>query len=189
MRRFWVASIDALISMVAVRHINCYDTVHWTVENFGSFIFHTALTFLIDLKGQNMWQLDNSKLGSTQQQKICWHWHVARIISSQKIYGLYAQKHHIVEMRVDVTDAGRTTNERRTTEDRATQPMEAGGWVSQYFHQIIRVILFKLQFLKNDRCLRSCYFQVHIWLISSHLRFHIKKIIDNSNGISTCPLS
>ena len=23
---------------------------------------------------------DNSKLGSTQQQKICWHWHVARII-------------------------------------------------------------------------------------------------------------
>ena len=33
-------------------------------------------------------KLDNSKLGSTQQQKICWHWHVARIISLQKIYGL-----------------------------------------------------------------------------------------------------
>ena len=56
-------------------------------------------------------QLDNSKLGSTQQQKICWHWHVARIISSQKIYGLYARKHHIVEMRGDVTDAGQTPKE------------------------------------------------------------------------------
>ena len=56
-------------------------------------------------------KLDNSKLGSTQQQKICWHWHVARIISLQKIYGLYARKHHIVEMRGDVTDAGRTTEQ------------------------------------------------------------------------------
>ena len=31
----------------------------------------------------------------------------ARIISSQKIYGLYGMKHHIVEMRGGVTDAGR----------------------------------------------------------------------------------
>ena len=31
-------------------------------------------------------------------------------------YGLYAMKHHIVEKRGDVTDAGRTTNK-----DRATQ--------------------------------------------------------------------
>ena len=77
-------------------------------------------------------ELDNSKLGSTQQQKICWHWHVARIISSQKIYGLYARKHHIVEMRGDVTDARRRTT---TTEDRATQPMEAWGWVSQKVKQ------------------------------------------------------
>ena len=46
------------------------------------------------------------------------------------MYGLYARKHHKVEMRGDVTDAGRTT-ERTITEDRATQPMEAGGWVSQ----------------------------------------------------------
>ena len=38
-------------------------------------------------------KLDNSKLGST----------VARIISSQNIYGL---KHHIVEIRGGVTDAG-----------------------------------------------------------------------------------
>ena len=55
--------------------------------------------------------IDSSKLGSTQQQKICWHWHVARIVTSQKIYGLYARKHHIVEMRGDVTDAGQTTND------------------------------------------------------------------------------
>ena len=48
---------------------------------------------------------------------------VARIISSQKIYGLYGLKHHIVEMRGGVTDAGQPTN----SEDRATQPMEAGG--------------------------------------------------------------
>ena len=39
-----------------------------------------------------------------------------------EIYGLYAQKHHIVEMRGDVTDAGQ-----QTSEDRATQPMGAGG--------------------------------------------------------------
>ena len=33
------------------------------------------------------------------------------IISSQKIYGLYGLKHHIVEMRRGVTDAGQRTNE------------------------------------------------------------------------------
>ena len=80
---------------------------------------------------QNISQLDNSKLGSTQQPKICWQWHVARIISSQKIYGLYGLKHHIVEIGWGVTMRDGRTNERRTTEDRATQPMEAGGWVSQ----------------------------------------------------------
>ena len=26
-----------------------------------------------------------------------------------------------------------TDDERRTSEDRATQPMEAGGWVSQFY--------------------------------------------------------
>ena len=41
----------------------------------------------------------------------------------KKIYGLFARKHHKVEMRGDVTDAGQTT----ITEDRATQPIEAGG--------------------------------------------------------------
>ena len=57
------------------------------------------------------YQLDNSKLGSTQQQKIGWHWHVSRIISSLKTNGLYARKHHIVEMRGEITDAGQTTDE------------------------------------------------------------------------------
>ena len=32
-------------------------------------------------------------------------------ISSQKIYGLYGLKHHILEIRGDVTDAGRMTND------------------------------------------------------------------------------
>ena len=36
--------------------------------------------------------------------------HVARIISSQKIYGLFGLKHQIVEMRGCVTDAGQTNN-------------------------------------------------------------------------------
>ena len=35
-------------------------------------------------------------------------------------------------MRRGVTDAGRQTNKRTNIEDRATQPMDAGGWVSQY---------------------------------------------------------
>ena len=42
------------------------------------------------------------------------------------MYGLYGLKHHIVEMGGGVTDAGRT-NDRPNSEDRATQPMEAGG--------------------------------------------------------------
>ena len=42
-------------------------------------------------------------------------------------YSLYGLKHHIVEMRGGVTDAGQRTNERTNIEDRATQPMEAGG--------------------------------------------------------------
>ena len=42
-----------------------------------------------------------------------------RIISAQNIYGLYRLKHHIV---------GRTTTNKQTNnEDRAAQPMEAGG--------------------------------------------------------------
>ena len=45
------------------------------------------------------------------------------------MFGLYGLKHHIAEKSGDVTDAGRTderTNKRRTREDRATQPLDAG---------------------------------------------------------------
>ena len=48
-------------------------------------------------------------------------------ILTLKIYGLYARKHNIMEMRDDVTDAGQTNERRTNTEDRATQSMEAGG--------------------------------------------------------------
>ena len=44
----------------------------------------------------------------------------------QKIYGLYGLKLHIVEMRGGVKDAGKP-NEQTISEDRATQPIEAGG--------------------------------------------------------------
>ena len=54
----------------------------------------------------------------------CCQNHILSEDSSQKIYGLYARKHHIVEMRGDVT---MRDDDERTTEDRATQPMEAGG--------------------------------------------------------------
>ena len=37
--------------------------------------------------------------------------YVARIISSQKIFDLYGLKHHIVETRGGVTDAGQTTDQ------------------------------------------------------------------------------
>ena len=83
-------------------------------------IFYICLQF-----NQNILKLDNSKLGSTQQQKICWHWHVARIISSQKIYGFYGRKHHKVEMRGDVTDAGRPNNEQLKIELLSQWKLEA----------------------------------------------------------------
>ena len=53
---------------------------------------------------------------------------IVGVISFQKMYGLYGLKHHIVEISGDVTDAGRTYG-RRTREDTATHPMEA-GWLS-----------------------------------------------------------
>ena len=53
---------------------------------------------------------------------------IVGVISLQKMYGLYGLKHHIVEINGDVTDAGRTNERRRrrTREDRATQPLDAG---------------------------------------------------------------
>ena len=55
---------------------------------------------------------------------------IVGVIGFQKTYGLYGLNYHIVEISGDVTDAGRTTNDkRRTREDRATQSMDA-GWLS-----------------------------------------------------------
>ena len=82
--------------------------------------------------------------------RIWWHWHVARIISSQKI--LYGLKHHIAEISGDVTDAGQTIEQRQTREDRATQPMEAGGWVSQNLNQPLRL-------RRNFNCFTPWYFR------------------------------
>ena len=47
---------------------------------------------------------------------------IVGVISFQKMYGLYGLKHHKVEMLPCGTDDER----RRTREDRATQPLDAG---------------------------------------------------------------
>ena len=86
-------------------------------------------------------KLDNSKLGSTQQQKICWHCHGVRIISSQKIYGLYAWKHHKVEMRGDVTDAWRPNNEQLKIGLLSQWKLEAVSRKSQEAMDIFRISL------------------------------------------------
>ena len=88
--------------------------------------------------------------------RIWSHWHVARIISSQKIYGLYGLKHHIVEMRGGVTDAGQTTT---NIEDRATQPMDDidGGWVSQQARKPQSFTSWKLQGWGSTRIEVKCY--------------------------------
>ena len=44
---------------------------------------------------------------------------IVGVTSFQKIYGLYGLKHHILEIRGDVTKLGRTDNQ--TRKDRATQ--------------------------------------------------------------------
>ena len=73
----------------------------------------------------------------------------------------------IVEMRGDVTDAGR----RQTiTEDRATQPMEAGGWVLQSgrekrAHSKLKKYSFlSKQVKRNYMCMKSA--QTHLMYIS-----------------------
>ena len=49
---------------------------------------------------------------------------IVGVISFQKMYGLYGLKHHIVEISGDVA---MRDNEQTNSEDRATQPMDAGG--------------------------------------------------------------
>ena len=48
---------------------------------------------------------------------------IVGVMSFQKMYGLCGLKHHIVEIRDHVT----RRDGQRTREDRATQPMDAGG--------------------------------------------------------------
>ena len=56
------------------------------------------------------------------------------------MYGFYGLEHHAVKISGDVTDAGRT-DERRTREDRATHPMEA-GWLS-FAISLINLLYFE----------------------------------------------
>ena len=91
------------------------DLLHYILLN-GVSIFRARFKALFSqsdriIESYHMWgiTISNSKLGSTQHQKICWHWHVARIISSEKIYDLCGLKHHIVERRGGVADVGQPT--------------------------------------------------------------------------------
>ena len=64
------------------------------VGSFGHFVFFIvfvfACVFLIVITG---------------------HQWIVRVISFQKIYGLYGLNHHIVEISGDVTDAGQTNKQ------------------------------------------------------------------------------
>ena len=88
--------------------------------------------------------------------------YVARIISSQKIYGLYGLKHHIVEMRGGVTDAGQQTTER-------TVKIELLSQWKQFFLQIFfrnfSVFVGRKQFLNSFWQLFSEFFCCPGWSI------------------------
>ena len=83
-----------------------------------------------------LWQKVGRKLAESWQKvgrKLAESWqkvgrYIARIISSQKIYGLHGLKHHIVEMRGGVTR--RDDNDEQTREDSATQPL--GCWKAEF---------------------------------------------------------
>ena len=80
-------------------------------------------------------------------------------------------------MRGGVTDAGRRTNKQRTiTEDRATQPMEAGGWVSQFFEenlswQKISIANVTILILLNHP--KLLFYFICSWVIFGHLSWPI----------------
>ena len=71
-------------------------------------------------------QLDNSKLGSTQKQKICCQDHIL----TENIWCVCSKTSYCGDERRCYRCR---TTERTITEDRATQPREAGGWVSPFF--------------------------------------------------------
>ena len=90
-------------------------------------LIHTILTSFICSK------LDNSKLGPTQQWMTltCSQDHIL----TENIWFVWSETSYSGD-KMRCYNAGRTNE--RTTEDRATQPMEAGGWVSQFQRQHVR---------------------------------------------------
>ena len=73
-------------------------------------------------------KLDNSKLGSTQQWMTltCCQDHIL----TENIWFVWSETSYSGDERRCYRCG--TTTERTNTEDRATQPMEDGGWVSQF---------------------------------------------------------
>ena len=78
------------------------------------------------MKYQIYIKLDNSKLGSTQQWMTltCCQDHIL----AENIWFIWSETSYSGDERRCYRCG---TNNRTNTEDRATQPMEAGGWVSQ----------------------------------------------------------
>ena len=89
--------------------------------------------FLRNQEGK--YKRDYSKLGSTQQWMAltCCQDHIL----TENIWFVWSETSYSGDER-RCYRCGTTMNEQTHTEDRATQPMEAGGWVSQYFiHTIV----------------------------------------------------
>ena len=79
------------------------------------------------VSGRGLRKLGNSKLGSTQQWMAltCCQDHIL----TENIWFVWSETSYSGD-KMRCYNAGRT-DKRRTTEDRATQPLEAGDWVSQ----------------------------------------------------------
>ena len=88
---------------------------------------------------KNVHKLDNSKLGSTQHMLTltCCQDHIL----TENIWFVWSKTSYSGDKR-RCHYAGRT--DKRTSEDRATQPMEAGGWVSQKVFEIGFQRIFKI---------------------------------------------
>ena len=58
-----------------------------------------------------------------------------------------------------------TTNERTNIEDRATQPMEAGGWVSQFSMKLTQILAEKLRRSQIDQINICTLVSSEIWIV------------------------
>ena len=109
-----------LLSQNCFEDAAMYDIV-WQTQNIVQTMLiahrYSSATFL---KGHQD-KLDNSKLGSTQQWMTltCCQDHIL----TENIWFVWSETSY--------SGDERRCNERTNTEDRATQPMEAGAWVSQ----------------------------------------------------------